>query len=650
MEIANKRSKRILNILMDSPKPLTGQQLAFSIDVTSRTIRNDIKELNSYLEDYGVEIVSKSGEGYSIPAKSREKLNKLMVLFQDEKSKKNKPKIIPSNPQDRVGYLVSRLLISSLSDEEHLDFFDLADELAIGSSTLKKDFRSVESIIKNYGLKISNTKKYGIRIVGEEAHIRYCISQYVFNSVDAISLEDNPIYQVVFDSKTIAEAKRILEEEISESELSLTDVAYKNLLIHLLIMLKRSEKFEPVNYKDIDLRSFENTQEFKCAQRITNKLEHSFQMRLESEKYYITQLLLSSQRFQTNSEQGNTFNGTPKILEVIRDKTGIDLLDDQLLVLSLDTHLSTALQRIRFNMNIRNDLLDMIKTKYPLAFELAILAGKIIQEEYSLKMHENEIGFIAMHFAVALERKGLNSETEAKKIIIVCGSGMVTAMLMKEKIEALFSDRIKIVELCPSSGLTQEKVDDIDFVLTTVPCSNVVSEKIIRVKIFLDDQDIKTISAAVTGHLEEKIDLSEIIKRNLFFPELDLSSKSEVLEFMTEQARKHDYISESVKESIFKREEMATTELGSLLAIPHALLNDMENASIGVAVLKKPVIWDEEKVQVVLLLNIPNEFRNMWDVLFKRLYQNLIEEQGVLHLIQNRDYDEFISELKKEEN
>ena len=47
-------------------------------------------------------------------------------------------------------------------------------------------------------------------------------------------------------------------------------------------------------------------------------------------------------------------------------------------------HLSAALQRMRFDMNIRNEFLDSIKNMYPLAFELAVIAGEIIEENFSL--------------------------------------------------------------------------------------------------------------------------------------------------------------------------------------------------------------------------------------------------------------------------
>ena len=83
-----------------------------------------------------------------------------------------------------------------------------------------------------------------------------------------------------------------------------------------------------------------------------------------------------------------------------------------------------------------------------------------------------------------------------------------------------------------------------------------------------------------------------------------------------------------------------------MVAIPHAMSNDSEEAVVSVMILKKPILWENEKVQVVLLLNVPKSQYNMWEVVFKRLYQYLIGDQGVTKLIKDKD---FICHLERNE-
>ena len=46
MEISNKRCIQILKLLLKNKECMTGDNLAVAIEVSSRTIRNDMKDLN----------------------------------------------------------------------------------------------------------------------------------------------------------------------------------------------------------------------------------------------------------------------------------------------------------------------------------------------------------------------------------------------------------------------------------------------------------------------------------------------------------------------------------------------------------------------------------------------------------------------------
>ena len=80
--------------------------------------------------------------------------------------------------------------------------------------------------------------------------------------------------------------------------------------------------------------------------------------------------------------------------------------------------------------------------------------------------------------------------------------------------------------------------------------------------------------------------------------------------------------------------------------MPHSIDSDKEEASVSVTILDKPMIWDQEKVQVVILLNIPKSKYQMWENVFKTLYNFLIRDFGVGKLTKGCTYDEFIRDLE----
>lgn len=62
----NKRRKKLINILLENDGILSGAFLASKLDVTSRTIRNDIKYINELSKLIGCQIDSIVGRGYSL--------------------------------------------------------------------------------------------------------------------------------------------------------------------------------------------------------------------------------------------------------------------------------------------------------------------------------------------------------------------------------------------------------------------------------------------------------------------------------------------------------------------------------------------------------------------------------------------------------
>lgn len=651
MEIYNKRFYQILNLFLNSRKILKSESIAISIGVSSRTVRKDIKDINYIIKNKGAIIRSETGIGYTLIINDEKKFSKFINSLKKNKSMfKTSYNIVPSDSEDRVNYIISKLLINFLGKSEIIDQFDLADELFISLSTLKKDIRIVDKKLNKFQLKVSVSQKNGVSIIGDEEKIRFCISEFIFNRNNLTNIEESDFYKKIFLEKEMNIIRDIILEIMYKNRIRLTDIAFKNLVVHTMIMLKRFEKKKKVDYDKTFINLLKNSNEFKSAEEIVNKIREILKVDLGDEVYYLTQHLITSKKFLSDklSDNEDIKKVIYKMLDRIKEETNVDLFDDIQMINALSVHLSVALNRLRFEMNIRNEFLDLIKNSYPLAFELAIIANDVFENVYKVKSNENEVGFLAIHFGAALERKGLNNKKKIKNAIIICPSGMATGMLIKEKVKKHFNDRINVLKTCPLYELDQKTLDECDLVLTSVEINKFKSKKIIKVNLILDDNDINCVESFLNNgnEFEEIINYKEIFKEELFITNCKKDSRKRVLNYITDLMIEKKYITEKVKKSIYKREEMATTELGNLVAIPHAILNDMDEPSVAVITLQRPILWEKEKVQVVLLLNIPKHKYKIWSKVFKRLYSYLIVNFGVNKLIKGCSYEEFIYDLK----
>lgn len=595
----NKRVCKILKKLQSASEPISGETLAFELGVTSRTVRSDIKKLSEYLKEYGAKVNSTTGVGYSLEIYDRELFKELEEKLNESPNKNNNKKfnLIPTDPADREKYIISKLLINSLSSRYMINSYDLAEELFISLSTLKKDISNINNSLQKFNLKVENSQTRGIYIKGEEKDIRYCISDYIFKNADVTNEEEATFYNEIFSEELMEKIRQILMDVFCEFDIHLTDISFKNILVHVLIMVKRHQCKHKTVFDDLSINEFEKNENYKVAKAIIEKIEKSIKVDLKEEVYYLTQHLQVSKKFLFEKAEGG------------------------------------------------NDFLLTIKKYYPLAFELAIVASDILEKEYKVNINENEIGLLAIHFGAALERRGINSKEKTKGVTIVCGFGVSTAILIKEKLLRLFKNRINVLNVTSAQDFNEKMLEESDVVITTVPIKKYSSRKIIQVPLNLGFSHIQKIEDIMLEEEKNKIDYSEILKEELFFKNLSANNKNDVIEAITNKMLELGFIDQKGKKSVYEREEMATTELGSFVALPHTINQNDDKSVVGIAVLEKPILWDQEKVQVVLLLNISKTFVNEWEHIFRNLYNYLIEKSNVTKLVKGMDYKTFINEL-----
>lgn len=647
MEVQNKRVLKILELFDINKKVLDSASIAALIGVSSRTIRNDIKECNALIQKYGAEIQAEPGVGYMLKVYDEKRYE----AFKDTQSSEGRKEywlknhIIPSDHNDRISFIIAELLLNSLHGRVVTES-ELADELFISLSTLKKYMKDIKKSLRRFGVEITADRMNGIRMQGDEAQIRYCISEYIFNSNELVDLAQNEFYAKLFSPEEIEKVKQIILDVILNYNIHLTDVAFKNLLVHVIITMKRADGKNTTEYSEEEMTALEKSVYFSAAKEIIDIILKQLNVDITNEVYYLTQHFVSSKKLletEENTEVTQEYKAlVDSILSKIRNDIGIDLSGDEELISGLMIHLGAAVNRLKFNMNIRNEILVPIKKNYPLAFEMAVIASKVLTNQEKLRTNENEMGFLAIHFGAALERRKSNTST-AMTAIIACGTGLSTAMFVKSKLQRKFGKQLQILKVSPLYEITEETIQSVDFVFTTVPIRGIHSEKIIQVEPILTEDDLGKIEIIINGNSAESQE--QFFREDLFFPKLKATSKIDVLEKMTDLMVKKGYIDQAGKKSVFAREQMASTELGSLIAIPHALESHGEEAVIAVAVLEKPILWDKEKVQVVFLLSIPKSKCRVWEPVFERLYRYFISDFGVNTLIKNAKFEVLMEKL-----
>lgn len=190
-------------------------------------------------------------------------------------------------------------------------------------------------------------------------------------------------------------------------------------------------------------------------------------------------------------------------------------------------------------------------------------------------------------------------------------------------------------------------MSNIDYIFTTVPLDIPnYNQKIINVDIALTNTNIKDIEYHI--NYGETYDLLlELLSKDNFYKNVSVETSEEAIKYLASKMVENGSIDKENVEDILKREELSSTEIGNLVAIPHCFNTFSNKSAIGVMTLKKPIIWKKEKVQILFLIVLSSDKKAVWNNVFKLFYPVLTDEKAIKNIINQFNFDELINELLK---
>lgn len=83
--------------------------------------------------------------------------------------------------------------------------------------------------------------------------------------------------------------------------------------------------------------------------------------------------------------------------------------------------------RMRYNIPLKNPILAQIQRQYAFAYTVAVCACSVLSSHYGKAMPEDEIAYLAVLFALAMEQR--DRPSRRYNIVVVCVSGRGTSQL-----------------------------------------------------------------------------------------------------------------------------------------------------------------------------------------------------------------------------
>lgn len=527
-------------------------------------------------------------------------------------------------------------ILKRLLEKEHLSYQKLSDDYWVSRSSIANDISYIKTLFSKEGVNLTFDNS-GTYFEGNEIQTQRILKRVILKNFDNLK-----IIKTLVDATLMVRINTILRKEMENKNIEIPESYMQGIVVSTLLIVQRGTSGHKINFEGQSQfgKFFLEFNKYPLVYELLKKLEVSNIYIFSSEEVqYLTYLIVGSgiKFFLKNDSMPNSFR--EEIRELIqRVSEGIqtDLTQDSRLEEDVLIHLYQLILRVEAHTTIVNPLLNEIKQNYPALYGVVWFALNDFYKPHKINISEDEVGFVAIHFQAAIERT-----KKLKKVLFVCPNGIGTSSFVSAKIRRILPD-IDSIETTSLLKLKNLDLSDVDFIISTIDIDE-PRKPVVRISPMVTTRDMKRIMNYYIDYIidnekfqPESRDLSEktksLISKNIFFG--DFQNKEQALKFLIERK---DFLNEQLKNeftcSIYEREEVQSTYLDNGFAIPHGNPKFIEETSISILILDKPIPWGNQKVDVIILLLIRED--------------NVKEIESVMKLIMQgiEDKNWFISKM-----
>ena len=587
---------------------LSADKIAKMINVSTKTIRNEIHKINSSLNlNY---IISQKGTGYLI--------NEQIQLEKEYASEQN----------------IQYLILKKILNHDFYNFYELADELFISESNLQRYIKRVNEIIqkRNSSIKICRQQNQ-LYLNGTETEKRQITTYFLMNELNQYNFNLS-MYQSLFLRIDILELQKIITEFNNSHHLNLRDVEIISLVIHVALMLERVIRGNEI-INEVD---FVNDEYNHLSIQFANILQIRYEIKLNKSEIKYLSLLLAG---KVPSIEENDINEVKQFIQQliieINESFDVDLQQDSKFADNFLIHLIGLKRRITNHTFLNNPLIKELQKNFPVIYDMSVFIALKIQEFFSTQLYEDEIGYITLHLMGAIER--LHTSLH-KKIVLIYPFGQAGYDYIVKKINHIHDLEIEICCQLSMFDAFQIKEYQPDLVISFVHIEEKVGYPIYVCHNLLLEEDIENIYNILKGNHTFKKNV--FFEKELFHIYNDIENKEDVIHRLCESLYYKGYVDQQYEGLVLAREQIAPTAYGSMFAIPHAVKKAGFATRIAVALLDKPIDWNQQKVRLVFLFCLTKERNEEFDLLFEKLVGLLDESKKVRELLKCKKYEEFL--------
>jgi len=539
-DMLRSQAVRLLRYLLQQNRAVSIHQIASVHNLNVRSVQQYLRELEEWFEETGwnVSLERMSRTGVLLRIDEREKESILHLIHSED------PHLKVYQPEER-----RRLILFELfRREEPLLVKELVIDFRVSESTILRDLNRLQEWVEIRGLKMIRRPNFGIQLTGKEIQWRLALFELIkeyLTAMTGLRLEELLVqfqYKSRFRYAYFHSLNWLMPEEgfhrlqhlllhvLFAQKLRLTDHAMASLMVHTAITVHRVKQGKSALMEHDQFAYIRGQPAYSIARFISEQLRRETGVALPDEEIaYIGMHLLGS-TFTEPDRNGPGPDSTDldkivgRLVSTLEWFTQLDLRQDRQFIAGLCAHIKPMVERLRFGIPLRNELLQEVQEKYPAIYTATKLAVLSVEDQFPSTVPDDEIGYLTLHVGAAIERKKSAGRWRRKRVVLVCGNGVGTSNFLLVQLTRAFPE-IEIVGCKPAFEVQRIDPKDADLIVSTIDIHH-PSIPVICIRPILHPADLQRLrfilqsSQPLSENWEEVIDqiVSEARWRGLTHP------------------------------------------------------------------------------------------------------------------------------------
>ncbi|MCI3028782.1 helix-turn-helix domain-containing protein [Desemzia sp. C1] len=612
----------LLNLLLNE-KELPKQDVLKRFRINSAQLEKSLKEIATIYS--GVLEIDQTTDSISLKVLNEKYLYNILRMSGEQDL---------NDPEYRVAYILYRLI----DGNDYININDLSEEMSVSRSTVNNDIKRAKILLEPYNAQIVGVPNRGISISCSEFNLRLILIHFLYDRLGSTYIVNKEVQAAV---KQLGKSYKL-------------DHATRHLLYKTIIITIERVRQEIHLQEDIPM--YKNyTENATSFLNLIESLEINYQLMFSKIDIEFLSFPINTLNSSRVIGSENNYNES-KVKEIVHQMLGtvkqnlMIKIDEEIFFDKVKNHLLFLINRLTFHLPNNEIASNQVKTRFPLAYELARLSLNDLEEHYHLKATNTDISYLAIYYALVLSENNQKNidDNLVKQIAVVTNRGQGAIEFIKKQIRETVGADV-IIEHFTTEDISFDALRNFNIIFTTEAFSTAADIPIIEIEPFVNSHDLDKKLRDIEPYMF--ID-KEKMEKEVEFYVYDLDESINYIENTKKMIRKiyrSTQEAEEINNTFLKKNEISPMLYENGVAFPHIV--DTRTQKITLAMGKASTM--NKTLNLVFFLVVPEQLNDWQENILTKIYEKIFtvisNKKKISNFQQVTSINKYVSLLLEED-